>query len=129
MIYGTILSFHMIPVDTNARLYRRMNEAATNYSASCGRVSTLHGRGGSPLPGLAGTRQWLLCSIWGPGDIYISPEKSAEIKSVQPSLSQCPPPEPGYPHYRCKRGIWEPCVISSTRTVWTLQLAQFIYIN
>ena len=24
-IYGTILSFHMIPVDTNARLYRRMN--------------------------------------------------------------------------------------------------------
>ena len=32
MIYGTILSFHMIPVDTNARLYRKMNEAATNYS-------------------------------------------------------------------------------------------------
>ena len=80
MINGTILSFHMIQVDSNARLCRRMNEAATNYSASCGRE-------GSPPPRLAGHGSG--CSALS---VDLSPEKSAEIKSVQCSVFsvQCP---------------------------------------
>ena len=86
MIYGTILSFHMIPVDTNARLYRRMNEADTNYSETL-----LHA---AVSPRSTG-EEAVLCLGWrGHGSGYfalsgdLSPEKSAEIKSVQPSLSQ-----------------------------------------
>ena len=57
MINGTILSFHTIPVDTNARLYRRMNEAATNYSETLLNVAVSPrspGEEAAPLPGLAG---------------------------------------------------------------------------
>ena len=85
-----------------------MNAAATSGS-------TLYGRGG-------GARQWLLCSSWGLISGKISGDKVCSVFSVQcPHLSQDI-------HIRAAN-VGTGALCHRPCSVWTRQLAQFIYIN